>query len=52
MMNFLSVSFPFSKLLENICKKGRFWGNYHLISTLYGQSYAIKTQYMEKMHTL
>ena len=39
---FLSVFFPLKNFLENICKKGGFWGNYPLIFTLSGQSYDTK----------
>ena len=38
-MNFYRTVFPEKNFLENIHKKGGFWGNYPLIFTLSGQSY-------------
>ena len=37
-MNFYQVVFPGKNFLENINKKGGFWGIYPLIFTLSGQS--------------
>ena len=38
-MNFYQAVFPEKNFLENIHKKGGFWGTYPLIFTLSGQSY-------------
>ena len=38
-MNFYPAVFPQKNLLENIHKKGGFWGTYPLIFTLSGQNY-------------
>ena len=38
-MNFYKAVFPKKTFLEKIHKKGRFWGTYPLIFTLFGQSY-------------
>ena len=43
---FLSVSFPWKKLIRKyLQKKGGFCGNYPLIFTLSGQSYAFKNYF-------
>ena len=38
-MNFYQTVFPEKNYLENVHKKGRFWGTNPLIFTLSGQSY-------------
>ena len=41
-MNFYRAVFPEKNFLENIHKKDGFWGTYHLIFTISGQSYDLK----------
>ena len=46
-MNFYQAVFPEKNFLENIHKKGGFWGIYPLIFTLFGQSYDKKKYYLK-----
>ena len=48
-MNFYQLVFH-EKKFENICKKGKFWGNYPLIVTLSGQLYSFNYIFKSRLY--